>query len=64
MRLACLVFGVALTGLLVLPVSDAGAVLAGLIVVALLPLLGYRDGARRLHDRRRQSLAGAGRGSP
>ena len=47
MRLACLVFGVALAGMVVFPVTDAGAAVAGLIAVALLPVLGYRDGTWR-----------------
>jgi hypothetical protein len=45
-RLAWLVFGVALVGFVVFPVTEAGAAAAGLIAVALLPLLGYRDGTR------------------
>lgn len=44
MRIAWLVFGVALAGFMVFPVSDTAAAVAGLIAVALLPVLGYRDG--------------------
>jgi hypothetical protein len=44
MRPAWLAFGVALVGFVVFPVTEAGAAAAGLIAVALLPLLGYRDG--------------------
>jgi hypothetical protein len=44
MPLAWLVFGVALVGFVIFPVTEAGAAAAGLIAVALLPLLGYRDG--------------------
>jgi hypothetical protein len=44
MRLAWLVFGVELAAFVVFPVTEAGAAAAGLIAIALLPLLGYRDG--------------------
>jgi hypothetical protein len=44
MRMAWLVFCVALVGFVVFPVTEAGGAAAGLIAVALLPLLGYRDG--------------------
>ena len=44
MRLAALVFGVALAAFMVFPVSEPAAAVAGLITVALLPILGYRDG--------------------
>jgi hypothetical protein len=44
MRLAWLAFGVALAGFVVFPGTEAGAAAAGLIAVALLVLLGYRDG--------------------
>jgi hypothetical protein len=47
MRLAWLVFGVALVGFVVFPVTEAGAAAAGMVTVALLPLLGYRDGTWR-----------------
>jgi hypothetical protein len=47
MRTACVVFGVALAGFVVFPVSEPAAAIAGLIVVALLPLLGYRDPTAR-----------------
>lgn len=47
MRLAWLVFGVALAGFVVFPVTEAGAAAAGLIAIVLLPLLGYRDGTWR-----------------
>jgi hypothetical protein len=43
-RLAWLVFGVALAGFMVFPVSDITAAIAGLMTVGLLPVLGYRDG--------------------
>jgi hypothetical protein len=46
-RTAWLVFGVALAGYMVFPVSEPGAAVAGLIAVALLPVLGYRDGTGR-----------------
>jgi hypothetical protein len=44
MRLAWVVFGLALAAFAVFPVSDVGAAVAGLVAVALLPVLGYRDG--------------------
>lgn len=44
MRLPWLVFGVALAGFVVFPATEAGAAAAGAIAVALLPVLGYRDG--------------------
>lgn len=50
MRLAWLLFGVALAGFFVLPATEAGAAVAGLIAVVLLVLLvllGYRDGTWR-----------------
>jgi hypothetical protein len=47
MRMACVVFAVALAGFVVFPVSEPAAAIAGLIVVALLPLLGYRGGTGR-----------------
>jgi hypothetical protein len=47
MRLACLVFGLVLAGFVLFPVTDAAAAVAGLVAIALLPLLGYRDGTWR-----------------
>ena len=47
MRLAWLAFGVALAGCLVFPVTNAGAAVLGLVGIALLPVLGYRDGTWR-----------------
>ena len=47
MRLAWLLFAAALGGLWVWPVSDALAAVAGLAILVLLPLLGYREGTWR-----------------
>jgi hypothetical protein len=44
MRLAWLVFGLALACFMVFPVSKAAAAVAGVIALLLLPVLGYRDG--------------------
>ena len=44
MRLASVVLCIALAAFVVFPVSDYAAAVAGLIAVALLPVLGYRDG--------------------
>jgi hypothetical protein len=44
MRLAWVAFGLAVVALVVFPVSEAGTAIVGLIVVAMLPVLGYRDG--------------------
>lgn len=47
MRLAWPAFGLALAGCLVFPVAYAAAAVLGLIAIALLPVLGYRDGTWR-----------------
>jgi hypothetical protein len=47
MRLGCLAFGVALVAFVAFPVTDAGAAVAGVTAVALLRLVGYRDGTWR-----------------
>ena len=47
MRPAWAAFGSALAACLIFPVTEAGAAVLGLVAVALLPVLGYRDGTWR-----------------
>jgi hypothetical protein len=47
MRVAWVAFGSALVALVVFPVSEVAAAVLGLIVVGMLPVLGYRDGTFR-----------------
>ena len=44
MRSAWVAFGFAVAAFVVFPASDAAAAVAGLVAVALLPVLGHRDG--------------------
>jgi hypothetical protein len=45
MRLAWLAWGLVLVGLVIFPVTEVGAAVVALPGVALLPVLGYRDGS-------------------